>query len=113
MKLRNPQKIVEVLAMKLRYAREEEEELKRSYIKEKKDLERRHVEAKKERKFRRIVKRIQKQANERWEKGLRKNEETVKCIDKFKGSMPTSEFQEWVKRMQMAQGTGKESNPNQ
>ena len=71
---RDPSKVVDVLNLKIGYARQEEESRKKTYRKTKKHLEQVYKERGKERKFRKIIARISEQNRTRWDKGTKKIE---------------------------------------
>ena len=97
---RDPEKVLDVVKLKIKYAKAEEDSLKKEYKEVKKELEKKHKEQKQERKFKRIIARVKKGSNRRWKKGLEEIRTKVAwCVKKFRKKEETNQFQQWVERV--------------
>ena len=108
---RDPEKVADVLKLKLEYCKAKKNELKKEYRKEKKHLEECHQREGQQRKFRKIISRIAKQAQDRWAKGLKKLSDKIEWAEKkFKPPEPASAFKDWAKRIATGRGKGRQKH---
>ena len=108
---RDPEKVADVLKLKLEYCKAKKNELKKEYRKEKKHLEECHQREGQQRKFRKIISRIAKQEQDRWAKGLRKLSDKIEWAEKkFKPPEPASAFKDWAKRIATGRGKGRQKH---
>ena len=102
---------MDLVSLKLKYAKTREKELKGEYQRMKTQL-RRDFQSRlgpNNKKFRRIVQRIKKQVEVQYRKGIKKIEERVKqCKERFEPKQATSGISEWCKRIATGNGSKRE-----
>ena len=103
---RDPEKVVDILKLKVKYCQEEESKVQKEYRRLKVDLKEVFIDRGKLRKFRRMIRRVSKEVQIRWSKGNSRIQKKVDWLErKFRKKMDEDAAQQWVSKM--AEGNGR------